>query len=245
MSRLSTALTASLIGAAALHAQTGKCVEQYGIRSAGGPNGYDWRSDRCEGVFAQDVAASDLRLVSFAGLTSALDIKALPELKLSWTPAGNADVQFRAVSLRSRHYYRMDTVRPASVKAYAWPTNVIRTENLAPQELGLAAWTRVPALNQDVYLPLRVGESPPSGVLLQSDADIEEIYVSWAKLGADNKPSVFLQKNQPLNRGPYPARRAFKLDLPKALAAGYYRLDAAAHFRDGRDTTKTFYVFMP
>lgn len=221
--------------------------KEFGLKPAGGPSGYNWRADRCEGIFVQEVAGSgDLRLVSFSSRLDTVDPSSVGRLRLSWAQPSSSEVRLRAYSLRSRHYYRMDLVRGAQAGAsYDWPTDVLKIENLKGAELGIVAWMRAPAFQQDVYLPLKVGTAADLSVVLQPGAELSEAYISFSRLGADGKPVQQLKQDEPLRRGYYPAGRGFSLPLPKVSVAGYYRLEAAGVLKNGGSVTRTVLLYLP
>jgi hypothetical protein len=218
---------------------------EFGLAAAGGPSGYTWRADRCEGVFVQEVAGStDLKLVSFSAGLDTANFASAPELKLSWTLPAPADVRLRATSLRNRHYYRMDARRTsAQPPSYDWPTDVLRAENLKPEEVGLVAWTQTANFKADVYLPLRIGAASSFKMTLLPAAELDEVYVSLSRLSADGKVVQQIKKEERLGRGYYPAARGFAVPLPPVTVGGYYRLDAAGILKNGGAVTKSFLFY--
>ena len=75
------------------------------------PYGYRQRSDRCEGVYVQEVSAA-LWVASFTREPSQLPPQP-PSLRLNWS-ARDAEVHLQANALRPRVHYRMDAARPHS-----------------------------------------------------------------------------------------------------------------------------------
>jgi hypothetical protein len=206
-------------------------------KDAGGQTGYKWRGDRCEGIFVQPVAGSaDFRLVSFsAGLDGSVDIGSTSALKLSWAPPASGDLSLHAASLRSRHYYRMDARRTvAQGVSYNWPTDVLRAENLKPNEIGVVASTQVAGFKDEIYIPLRVGASSDYKITLLAAAELSEVYISLSRLTPDGKAVVqVIKKQEPLRRAYYPASRGISMPLPAVTVAGYYRLEAAGILKNG------------
>ncbi len=219
-----------------------------GPASAGGPLGYQLRGDRCEGRFVQDVAgAVELKLASFsAGLAEAKEFPSSAPLKLAWVLPSPADLRLRAISLRSRHYYSMDTLRnPNQGASFNWPTGGLRTENLKPNEVGVVARTSPPGFTEEVYIPLRIGTGSNYKITLLTAAELNEIYFSFTSLSPNGKLTQLVKKEEPLGRGYYPASVGIPIPVPSSLPPGYYRLDATADRRNGGSIRKNWIFYHP
>ena len=234
-----------VLAAAAVSAQD-RCA-QFGLKSANGTNGYGWRDDsRCEGLFIQEVAGSgDLRVISFATPIETASLQGA-KLPLAWQapPAAAGPVHIRAASLRSRHYYRMDADAPGA-PPFQWPTAVIKSEKLSGEEIALVAWTRVKLFeNEDLYLPLRAGTRTNYALGMLPGAELTELYVSLARLGADGRPAETLKKEEKQPSQYYPAGQRFEVPLGKLPGPGYYRVRVAGLARYGGSVTKSIVIYL-
>ncbi len=137
------------------------------LHAATSAESYQWRGDRCEGIYAQQVGTVSVDLRSFVKGFGAFDPETQPALELTWkAPPGIArPVRLRGFSLKSRTYFRMDTEQPGAQGSYRWPTEILAAERLAREDLGILAWMEMPASagpTRQVYLPLRAGAPQPN-----------------------------------------------------------------------------------
>src|SRR5262249_4010591 len=95
------------------------------VRAAQDPMRYERRGERCEGLYIQQVAGSaGLLVASFIESSGPFDIVAGKPLPVAWSGAAQSSVRLRAIALRSRLYYRMDSERPGSPGVFEWPTDL-------------------------------------------------------------------------------------------------------------------------
>jgi hypothetical protein len=233
--------------AAGCAAQENKCA-QFGLSPTGGANGYQWRDNRCEGVFAQSVGGTlDVRLISFARGLAVLNPQDAKTLRVTWpaAPPRSEPVQIRAISLRFRHYYRMDATAPASVTSFGWATDALRSERLTGAELGVVGWTSMP-VGKQVYLPLSVeGAAAPLEARLVAGTELRELYYSVRQLTPEGKAGRIAVAEKERGLSSYPAGRAIPLALPAGLEAGFYRLDVSATGKTSGTVAKEFVVYVP
>ncbi len=136
-------------------------------RARGGAFGYAHRGDRCEGLYARQVAGGTvLYLVSLTEAFGDYDPGTADTLVVEWSGAGSGALRLRAEGVRPELYYRMDTQRPASAGAFRWPSNVLASQGIPRRDIGIVGWTTRPVggTEQQVYVPLRVsprGRSAP------------------------------------------------------------------------------------
>ena len=213
-----------------------RCAE-FDLKPIGGPTGYDWRENRCEGEFIQNVAgSSDLRLVSFGSPIDTAMLTGSAPIKLAWKTT-DANLRIRAESLKSRHYYRMDA-KPGAVGAFQWTTGILSQFRLKGDEIGLVAW--VGAGKENRYVPLEVNGVKGLAFMVRPGAQLNEVYVTLR-----SEAGVVLVRDKPLGLGVYPAERAFRVALPKVPAAGWYRMELAATLQFGGSANNTFVVQLP
>jgi len=147
-------------------AQPGSCDPTIKPPSAvSSPYAYRQRTDRCEGIYAREVAGDTLMVASLTRRFDDLTPTSGGHASLSWDSQRGLPVHIAAFSLRPHFYYRMDSVRPAGMGSYDWPTDVLAGLNMTKTDFGVVATVALPGEGgaQDVYLPLRVGTSsaPP------------------------------------------------------------------------------------
>lgn len=238
--------------------------------ASGHPYGYRLRGDRCEGVYAKPVASTSLNVVSVTADFGDYKVDSAEPLTISWAlprePAAPAaevcgspatgtsgEVRLRAQSLQPRVYYRMDTVRPSGEAAYAWPKDTLGALEIPRPGLGVLGWTTrvVGGMPRPVYLPLRVRQGSASStepatehrVLVIPGRELEEVYVTLARLGAAGEPDEWLRRGEPLGYGYYPAERPIRIVLSLGGLPGCYRLEVTGNLRGGGTTATALWLY--
>jgi hypothetical protein len=214
------------------------------------PYSYQPRGDRCEGIYAREIAGTTLLVASFTRAFADFQASAVAALSLTWaTPARNP-VSVRAYSLKPQLYYQMDTALSSGVGAYSWPTNVLAALGVRKSDLGVVARVFMPVgdSEREVYLPLRVGvsQAPADGkydLVLLSDQELSEVFITLTGLGPDGKQARILRRNTPLGYGFYPAQRPIHVTLPEVVDKGLYVLAAGATLRSGGSYTLRFWFY--
>ena len=135
----------------------------------GDPLSYRQRGDRCEGVYAQDVASrSSLLVASVMESFEAIDDTSSLPLRVEWTSPNGEAVRLRAYSIRSGLYYRMETAQPIAASPYLWPPGVLQALRIGNADIGVTGST-FPALNgvrSEVLVPLRIRPSQDASSLV-------------------------------------------------------------------------------
>ncbi len=228
------------------------------------------RGDRCEGVYAKPVSSTSLSVVSVTAAFGDYKVDSVEPLSISWVPphqqasppadacgqaatVASRDVHLRAQSLQPRVYYRMDTIRPPGDAAFTWPKDTLGALAIPRSALGVLGWTTrlVGGFERPVYLPLRVRQDPASSpepateyrVLVIPGRELEEVYVTLARLDAAGEPSIWLRRGDALGYGYYPAERPIRIALPLANAPGCYRLEVTGNLRGGGTTATALWLY--
>jgi hypothetical protein len=214
------------------------------------PQKYTLRGDRCEGLYADEVAAT-LKVVSFTAWFEDFD-PATPALVLAWTSPQPAIIHVRADALTRRVYYRMDTVQAAGTDSYRWPTSMLTTLHLRQVNLGVRAWTdtRIGGTTQALHLPLRIGTRGVSDepgqyrMLLLPERRLTEVYLNLAPVRADGSIGPFVVAGKPLGYGQYPAQRPVLIPVSPPVP-GLYLAEIGADLAGGGVATVQFYFYHP
>jgi hypothetical protein len=218
------------------------------------PLHYRQRGDRCEGLYGQNVAgSSELQLVSLVEHIERFDDTASAPVRVEWTPPQGAAVTLRASPLRAGLYYRMETARPIAGTRYDWPSDVRRPLRIGSADIGLLGWTTMTlgGKRHEVYVPLRVtqrGSSPATSryrLTLWPSVGLSEVYVTVAATGADGAPARYLQRDEKLGYGFYPATRPIEVRLPALSTPGVYFVRVSATRESGGGATRTFLLHHP
>jgi hypothetical protein len=215
--------------------------------SVADPWGYRVRGDRCEGTYAQPVAGTPLIVASFTERFDAFDPDSTSSLVLHWSAAGPGAVRLRAVALRRRFYYRMDTELPASAGSWAWPADLLSALELVRPELGVIAWTRRLSgeTERDVHLPLRIGVAAAEAadatdeyaLVVVPQVELTEVFVTVSRMDPDGRPADYLRDEEPLGYGYYPADRPIEIAIARPAEPGLYRVQLGARVRAGGSLT--------
>src|SRR5262249_29841465 len=191
-----------------------------------------------------------LLVASFIESSGPFDIVAGKPLPVAWSGAAQSSVRLRAIALRSRLYYRMDSERPGSPGVFEWPTDLLVSLQMHANEIGLVAWMeqRVGGQQQDIYVPLRLGNrsGTPSRqyvLTIVPGSEMSEVYVTVAQVNADGRDSRKIKDAEPLKLSYYPAERPFTVRLPALDQPGLYRLELGATLSRGGSVTKSLFFY--
>ncbi len=216
------------------------------------PLRYRARGDRCEGVYAQDVSGSSSLLVaSLVESFEAIDDTSSLPLRVEWaTPAGEA-VALRAYSLRPGLFYRMETAHPIAASPYLWPASVLQALRIGSADIGVTG-SASPLVNgapRAVLVPLRISQrkAPVRAtryrVTIWPSVELSDVFITLATTGADGQPVRYLQRDENLAYGFYPAEHGVDILLQPLAARGIYFVRIAATLKRGGSASSTFLLF--
>jgi len=216
------------------------------------PLRYRQRGDRCEGVYGENVSGSSvLRVASLVESVETFDDSSSLPLHIEWTPPAGEAVMVRASAIRAGLYYRMETTRPVAATHYAWPSDVRRPLRIGRADIGLTGSTTmmVGRTRQEVFVPLRVSQrrpparSPSYRLTLLPSVGLSEVYVTVASTGPDGTPARYLQRDEKLGYGFYPAERAIEVRLPSLAERGVYFVGISATREGGGGATRNILLY--
>ena len=203
-------------------AQAARCDSTV-VTDGSDPWRYRQRGTRCEGRFLAPMSGPSLRIV---GYYSGLRWRQLPRtdtLVVSWHAAA-APVNVRAVSLRWRTFYRMDTQQTSGSNRFFWPTAVLRNLGMTGEDIGVLASLSFSGSSgtSSAILPVVIdnGESASDTVLsllFVSDLDLDKITVEGIRLSGPGS----VRFNAVTLEQPFVARRPFAVRLPKTSRGTY------------------------
>jgi len=106
-------------------------------------------------------------------------------------------------------------------------------------------------VRRDVLVPLRIGHrkapahSTRYRVTIWPSVELSEVFVTLAKADADGEPVTYLQRDENLAYGFYPAERAIDIRLKPLTSPGIYYVLIAATRKGGGSATSKFLLFHP
>jgi hypothetical protein len=210
------------------------------MQAESNPYGYRLRGDRCEGVYVRELGAVSLALASLTESFEDYDAKSGQALVVEWSklPA-DVGIHLRALALRRRLYYRMDSSRPAGTTSYSWSPDLLAALGIARADLGIvgSARFRVGPTERTVYVPLRIAQQGKPArargysLVVVPGVELAEVFVSVAQVGANGRPQSFLRDGQPLGYGYYPAEGAIEIPISGLPSGGIYYLEVGAKLR--------------
>lgn len=225
------------------------------VRLAAPVNGYQPRGDRCEGLYARQVAGTTLFLSSFTQTFEKYDLKTDDPLLIRWTAPVDSGLQLRAETIKAGRYYRMDTRAAPRDTMYRWPSRILSSERLARNDLGVLGWTRVTVGGQRriAYVPLAVtqkGAPNPCGpleVALSTETRLVEVLVSLTQIDSTGAEIRVIRRDEPLGRGFYPAGSPVLISLKRAdvNAPGLYSLKVAASLSPRGNFSRDYLLLIP
>jgi hypothetical protein len=216
------------------------------------PNTYRLRGDRCEGTYEQKVSGSSrLLIASVVESFEAIDDSSSLPLEVEWSSPESRSIALRAYSIRPNLYYRMETVRPASTTSYTWPTDVIRALDITNADIGVVGTTTVVlgGAERTIVVPLRISQRKPAArstryrVTVWPSQELKDVFVTVALLGSDGKPKTYVQRDENIAYGFYPAERGIEIPLKALTARGTYLVRIGATLASGGSATEQFTLY--
>ena len=208
-------------------------------------------SDRCEGLFVQEVSSRPLEVASFTRVFETYEPASDDHLTVTWEAPSALPAHLQGLALRHNLYYRMDTTRPAESTSFRWDTVILANFNISRNDLGVIGW--VERDERKVYLPLQVtrGSTAPRSdryrLVLMPGQELQEVYVSLATVDDSGNPPIFLPEydGRALDYGYYPAQQPIDVDIPLAILprAGMYYVEVVARFEGGGSSTQEFWFY--
>ena len=221
---------------------------------ASDPLRYRQRGDRCEGIYSQEVSGSSSLLVaSLVESFEAIDDTSSRPIRVEWTPPDGQAVALRAYSIKPGLYYRMETAKPIAASPYLWPADVLQALRIGNADIGVtgSASAMLGGERREVLVPLRIGQRKPPArstryrVTIRPSVELSDVFITLATVGADGKPVSYLQRDENLAYGFYPAERAIDIRLKPLEARGIYYVGIAATLKRGGSATSSFLLFNP
>jgi hypothetical protein len=201
-------------------------------------NGYQPRGDRCEGVYARQVAGTTLFLSSFTETFEKYDLNADDPLIIQWSAPADSGIQLRAETIKAGLYYRMDARAGPRDSVYRWPNRILSSERLAKSDLGVLGWTRITlgGRRRIAYVPLAITQKStptscgPLQMAFSTETRLTEVLVSLSQLDSTGAETRVIKQDEALNRGFYPAGSPILVTLKRTDLAlpGLYSLKVSA-----------------
>jgi len=247
-----------VVGASALAAQAtpARPACDSGLVQLAAPvNGYQARGDRCEGVYARQVAGTTLFLSSFTETFEKYDLDSDDPLVIHWTAKPDSGVQLRAETIKAGRYYRMDTRAAASDSVYRWPNRILSSERLGKSDLGVLGWTRVNVggRRRIAYVPVAITQKGapnscgPLQLAFSTETRLTEVLVGLTMLDSTGAVLHVIKNDSALNRGFYPAGSPVLVTLRRSDLAkpGLYSLKISATLSPRGNYSHEYLLLIP
>jgi len=192
------------------------------------PLSYQNRGERCEGLYIRQVVGEPLKIAGFAVCFDSLDVTRDSSFSVKWPKVNGEIVQLRAISLRPKTYYRMDSARPTNSDQFNWPTDVLKAVKLSAKDIGVSGWVEGPTLKGrqvPMYVPLCITEnfqqaaadisSGHYGLVLLPTTQLQQVFVTLCPVENGTVGSPLEAFNSvDIDQGYYPADRPFTIQIP-------------------------------
>jgi len=218
-------------------------------------NGYQARGDRCEGVYARQVAGTTMFLSSFTETFEKYDLESDDPLVIHWTARPDSGVQLRAETIKAGRYYRMDTRAAASDSVYRWPNRILSSERLGKSDLGVLGWTRVNVggRRRIAYVPVAITQKGapnscgPLQLAFSTETRLTEVLVGLTMLDSTGAVLHVIKNDSALNRGFYPAGSPVLVTLKRSDLAkpGIYSLKISATLSPRGNYSHEYLLLIP
>jgi hypothetical protein len=225
------------------------------LRLAAPVNGYQQRGNRCEGLYARQVAGTTLFLSSFTESFEKYDLESDDSLLVRWHVPSDSSIQLRAETIRPGRNYRMDARAVPRDTAYRWSNRILRSERIGRSDLGVLGWTRVTVGNRKrlAYVPLAISQKTalsacgPLQIVLSTEVRLTEVLISVAQIDTTGAELRVIKKDEPLQRGFYPAGSPIAIELKRAdlAAPGLYSLKVSAVLSPSGSFARDYILLIP
>ena len=142
----------------------------------------------------------------------------------------------------------METAQPIAASPYLWPPSVLQALRIGNTDIGVTG-SAFPTLNgarREVLVPLRISQrktparSSTYRVTVWPSVELSDVFVTVATADSSGKPATYLQRDENLAYGFYPAERGVVVPLKPLAARGIYFVRIAATLKRGGSATSTF-----
>jgi hypothetical protein len=197
-----------------VYAQPPNCTDTPGIVPSEGPTGYGFRSDsdRCEGLYEQQVSGGGLQLASLTHGRISYDLERDNEIVLS---GSRSELVLRGQGVSQGIQYRLDARLPTQADFRLPLAAVLRATGIDAADLGLLAFREEPDGKPPIYVPLRVTPASPdsTGVVvavLRSESSLTDVQWRLVAPGSSSPAFQLVREAQ----GLVVAGQRIELDLP-------------------------------
>jgi hypothetical protein len=247
-----------VVSASALAAQaapTKPACDSGLVQLAAPVNGYQARGDRCEGVYARQVAGTTMFLSSFTETFEKYDLDSDDPLVIHWTARPDSGVQLRAETIKAGRYYRMDTRAAPRDSVYRWPNRILSSERLGKSDVGVLGWTRINlgGRRRVAYVPVAITQKGaasscgPLQLAFSTETRLTEVLVSLSLLDSTGAVLRVIKNDSALNRGFYPAGSPVLVSLRRSdlAAPGLYSLKVSATLSPRGNYSHEYLLLIP
>lgn len=193
-------------------------------------SGYKMRGNRCEGIYAQDVSANLLQIVSFAARFDEFADSNTANLYIRWQAPGDGTLWISGRGQARNSFYGLDTAVPREQEEFSWPAKILQDKGYRKRFLGFLAWYTAEEMQVDkLHLPITVGpgiapadtSSNSYELVIRTGAAFQQVYLALDRLCGSTYQPVWPDKE--LGQGYYSTQRVpHRLDV--SGSKGVYRL---------------------
>ena len=140
MRLIAAVVGAVLASARSSSAQQKKCPITADLKNLG-PDAYQLRGARCEGILAKPAGGDLIRVIGLTGAVEDFNPRLGADLHVTWRSFSGDSMWLRAVGIRSRFFYQMDASIPRSDAEFHWPVSVLLGENVRQKDVAVRGWT--------------------------------------------------------------------------------------------------------
>jgi hypothetical protein len=218
------------------------------------PLSYHDLGDRCEGIYAEQVGGTTLRVVSLSEYFENYNLQTGKPLFINWDkPPGNTVIRLRAQSIKSKLYYRMDTYCNHDSISFKWSSGILFSLNILKNDIAVQALTKyaIGKTERDIYLPVRIIQETKRvdkrklNLVLLPGEELTEVFISLAKIGNYGQHEPFIKDGEKLGYGYYPPNRAIEIPITGLKDIGTYYMQIGATLKSGSAASIEFWFYNP
>jgi hypothetical protein len=223
--------------------------------AASSPIAYQFRGDRCEGVYARDVSgSSSLAVHSLTAFLEDFDPRSGVPVEIRWRlPDSTAAVRLRALPVRFRVHYAMETIKGVSGGRYRWPMTVLARAGVQASDIGIVGTTtlKIGGRDREVFLPLIVTQrsvAPPNKanaqytLVLYPEVDVASAFLTVRRL--DDKGAPISTEIDARALGSFVAEARMRVAVPRPNAPGVYQVHVGATLANGAAANAVLWLYV-
>lgn len=235
MRLITRAVAAVVVCAGQLAAQQPSCPITVDLKNLG-PDAYQPRGSRCEGITARPAGGDLIRVIGLTGTVENFNPQLGADLHVTWHALPGDSVWLKSVGIRPRLFYQMDASLPPAAREFPWPVSVLLGENIRQKDIAVRGWTSQSfgGIRETVLLPVTISQqqastSPTPDYMLTVLPTVRLGALRWglAKTDSLGRPAGWVREMASVSGTDFMEGAAVHIPLGPMTSPGLFRLQLA------------------